>query len=334
MSALTTPSAAPAATSRGAGLTWLRSALRSRRLTAGLVILGVLALTAALGPWLVDNPNAVSEDFTEPPSGEHWLGTTQTGQDVFKQLVVSARGTLVIGFGAALIATAISIVIGIGGGFLGGLADDLFSLLSNVFLVIPGLPLVIVVAAYVQGGSWATVLVIALTSWAASARVLHAQTLSLRTRDYVLAARVYGESRWRIVLVEILPNAVAIIVSQFIFAVIFAVLTQAGLAFIGLDNPSNLTWGTMLYFAQNAEALASGAWWWFVPPGLCIAVLGTALSLISFGLDEVLDPRLRTGAGRAGREARFTGARRRGPAGGRPRTSVTSPDTPDEEVVR
>jgi peptide/nickel transport system permease protein len=123
--------------------------------------------------------------------------------------------------------------------------------------------------------------------------VLRAQTLSLRTRDYVLAARLYGEKRWRIVLVEILPNEAAIIVSQFIFAVIFAILTQAGLAFLGLQNPADLTWGNMLYFAQNAEALSSGSWWWFVPPGLCIALFGAALSLISFGLDEVLDPKLR-----------------------------------------
>lgn len=296
MSSLTTPDATVGA-SRGAGLTWLRVALRSRRLTAGLAILAALALVAVIGPWVYGAPNRISDDLLVAPSGAHWLGTTQTGQDVFQQLVVSTRGTLVIGFGAALIASTISIVIGFGGGFLGGLADDVLSLLSNVFLVIPGLPLVIVIAAYVQGGSLATITVIALTSWAASARVLRAQTLSLRTRDYVLAARVYGERRWRIVLVEILPNAVAIIVSQFIFAVIFAVLTQAGLAFIGLDDPSNLTWGTMLYFAQNAEALASGAWWWFVPPGLCIAVLGAALSLISFGLDEVLDPRLRVHAG-------------------------------------
>ncbi|MGP4111189.1 ABC transporter permease [Streptomyces sp. 4N509B] len=308
MSSLTTPTATPAATGRGAGVTWLRSALRSRRLAAGLVILGVLGLTALVGPWLVDEPNRVGDDLLKAPSGEHWLGTTQTGQDVFEQLVVAARGTLVIGFAAAVIATAISIVIGIGGGFLGGLADEALSLLSNVFLVIPGLPLVIVIAAYVEGGSLATIFVIALTSWAASARVLRAQTLSLRTRDYVLAARVYGEKRWRIVLVEILPNAIAIIVSQFIFAVIFAVLTQAGLAFLGLDDPSNLTWGTMLYFAQNAEALASGAWWWFLPPGLCIALLGAALSLVSFGLDEVLDPRLR--AGRAARGRRGAAAPR------------------------
>jgi peptide/nickel transport system permease protein len=222
----------------------------------------------------------------------------------------------VIGTGAALLATAVSVVIGVGGGFLGGWADEALSLISNVFLVIPGLPLVIVIASYVKGSSrLATIGVIALTSWAASARVLRAQTLSLRSRDYVLAARLYGERRWRIVLVEILPNEMAIIVSQFIFSVIFAILTQAGLAFLGLDDPSAMTWGNMLYFAQNAEALASGAWWWFVPPGLCIAVFGAALSLVSFGLDEVLDPRLRVHRPR--RRGRATG---RGPAKGGDRT--------------
>lgn len=284
------PSGGPAAPLRNA---W-RTVRRSRRLTAGFAVIVFFALAAAVGPLLVHNPDAFSNDLGQGPSAAHWLGTTQTGQDVFSQLVVSTRGSLLIGGGAALLATVVSVLIGIGGGFLGGYPDEGLSLISNVFLVIPGLPLVIVISSYTKGGSsLATIGIIALTSWAASARVLRAQTLSLRSRDYVLAARLYGEKRWRIVLVEILPNEAAIIVSQFIFAVIFAILTQAGLAFLGLENPSDLTWGNMLYFAQNAEALAGGSWWWFVPPGLCIAVLGAALSMISFGLDEVLDPRLR-----------------------------------------
>ncbi|MEV5613942.1 ABC transporter permease [Streptomyces sp. NPDC052225] len=288
---MTAPVTALAAPAPRAGR--LRAALRSRRLRIGLGVLAALVLVALLGPLFLGDPNEVGADLTQPPSAAHWLGTTQTGQDVFAQFVVATRGTLFIGAAAAVVATVVSVLVGIGGGFAGGLTDEALSLISNVFLVIPGLPLVIVVAAYVGAGTASTILVIALTTWAASARVLRAQTLSLRTRDYVLAARLYGESRRRIVLVEILPNELAIIVSQFIFAVIFAVLTQASLAFLGLDDPSNLTWGTMLYFAQNAEALAGGSWWWFIPPGLAIAVLGAALSLVSFGLDEILDPRLR-----------------------------------------
>jgi peptide/nickel transport system permease protein len=163
-----------------------------------------------------------------------------------------------------------------------------------VVLVIPALPLIIVIASFVHAsGIWPTVAVIAFVSWAASARVLRAQTLSVRNREYVLAAKAGGESGWRIVLFEILPNELPIIVSQFIFSMIFAILTQAGLAFLGLASPDQLTWGTILYYAQNDGAMSSGAWWWFVPPGLCIAVLGMGLALINFSLDEILNPRLR-----------------------------------------
>jgi peptide/nickel transport system permease protein len=213
---------------------------------------------------------------------------------VLAQIVTGARATLEIGAGAGLITTLISIVVGIGGGYAGGLVDEGLSLLSNVVLVIPALPLIIVVASFVHAnGIWPTVLVIAFVSWAASARVLRAQTLSVRNREYVLAARAGGERAWRIILAEILPNELPIIVSQFIFSMIFAILTQAGLAFLGLANPDQLTWGSILYFAQNDEAMSNGAWWWFVPPGLCIALLGMGLALINFGLDELLNPRLR-----------------------------------------
>lgn len=271
-----------------------RTVRHSPRLAVGLALITLFVLVGVFGPLFTGDADGLSLDLSQSPSAAHWLGTTDTGQDVFDQLISATRSTLLIGVAAALLSTAVSVVIGIGGGFLGGWADETLSLVSNVFLVIPGLPLVVVIASYTKGGSiTATIAIIAVTSWAGPARVLRAQTLSLRSRDYVLAARLYGERRWRVVLVEILPNEAAIIVSQFIFAVIFAILTQAGLAFLGLQDPNRLTWGTMLYFAQNSEALSSGSWWWFVPPGLCIAVFGAALSLISFGLDEVLDPKLR-----------------------------------------
>jgi peptide/nickel transport system permease protein len=268
---------------------------RAPRLLIGLGILGFFVLVAIAGPFLVHDANTFSNAQYAPPSARFWLGSTQTGQDVFAQLVVSTRATLLIGAGAGLLATIVSVVIGITGGYAGGWIDETLSLVSNVVLVLPGLPLVIIVSAFLKTNSvLSLILVIAMTSWAASARVLRAQTLSVRNRDYVLAARASGEPAWRIVFVEILPNELPIIVSQFIFATIFAVLTQAGLAFLGLGDVNLLTWGNMLHFAQNDEALASGAWWWFIPPGLCIALLGAGLALINFGLDEVLDPRLKT----------------------------------------
>ena len=157
--------------------------------------------------------------------------------------------TLEIGAGAGLIATLIAVVVGIGGGYVGGFVDEALSLLSNVVLVIPGLPLIIVIAAYVKAtGTLTMIVVIALVSWAAAARVLRAQTLSVRNREYVLAARASGERTWRIVLVEILPNELPIIVSLFIFAMIFAILTQAGLAFLGLANPDQIDLGQHALF--------------------------------------------------------------------------------------
>jgi peptide/nickel transport system permease protein len=275
-------------------LTGLRAAFRAPSLVVGTCIVGFFVLLAIFGPFLVTNPNQIGHATTAAPSLSHWLGTTEIGQDVFAQTVVSARATLEIGAGAGLLATIVSIIIGIGGGYAGGFIDESLSLLSNVVLVIPTLPLVIVILAYVKaGGLLPIILIIGLTGWAAAARVLRAQTLSVRNREYVLAARASGERTWRIIFIEILPNELPIIVSNFIFGVIFAILTQAVLAFIGLGDPTLLTWGNMLSLAYNGEALSVGAWWWFVPPGLCIALLGMGFALINFSLDELLNPRLR-----------------------------------------
>jgi peptide/nickel transport system permease protein len=287
--------AAVAQTGAGTGrLTGLRAAFRSPRLVVGTSIVGFFVLLAIFGPFFFSNPNALSNTDLAGPSLKHLLGTTQIGQDVFAQLVVSARDSLLIGVGAGLLATVVSIIVGISGGYAGGIIDEALSLFSNVVLVIPTLPLVIIIIADVKSsGLVPLIVIIAFTSWAAAARVLRAQTLSVRNREYVLAARASGERAWRIVFVEIMPNELPIIVSNFIFGVIFAILTQAALAFIGLGDPTLLTWGNMLSLAYDNQALSVGAWWWLVPPGLCIALLGMGLALINFSLDQLLNPRLR-----------------------------------------
>jgi peptide/nickel transport system permease protein len=272
----------------------LRQAFRSRRLVVGTAIVGLFVLVGITGPFFITSPNKLTGADLAAPSLRHWLGTTQIGQDVFAQLVVGARATLEIGVGAGLLATVVSVILGISGGYAGGIVDETLSLLSNVVLVIPTLPLVIVILADVKAnGLLPLIVIIALTSWAAAARVLRAQTLSVRNREYVLAARASGERAWRIIFIEILPNELPIIVSNLIFGMIFAILTQAALAFIGLGDPTLLTWGNMLNLAYNGQALSIGAWWWFIPPGLCIALLGMGLALINFSLDELLNPRLR-----------------------------------------
>jgi peptide/nickel transport system permease protein len=285
------PAQAPGGGRRGGRL---REALRSPRLAWGIGIVGFFVLLGVIGPFFISDPNQIGGPQYAGPSARYWLGTTQTGQDVFAQLVVSTRISLEIGAGAGLLATIVSVAIGISGGYAGGIADEALSLLSNVALVIPTLPLIIVILAYTKSdGIVPLILIIALTSWAASARVLRAQTLSVRGREYVLAARTSGERAWRIIFVEIMPNELPIIVSNFIFGVIFAILTQAALAFIGLGSPTMLTWGNMLNIAYSDQALSVGAWWWIIPPGLAIALFGMGLALINFSLDELLNPRLR-----------------------------------------
>jgi peptide/nickel transport system permease protein len=287
---------------------FLRAAGRSRRADrrhtsrgwkfwVGIAICVFFALVALTAPLLVPNPNQSSPVGLQPPSPEHWFGTTNIGQDVFAQVYAGTTGSVVIGVVAGAITVVLSMLFGIGGAFLGGFWDNLSSLISNVFLVIPGLPLLIIVTDYVESRDIVVIaVVIALVSWAGAARVLRAQTLSVRSRDYVDAARVASESNWRIMLREILPNLMPIIASQFVFGALGAILAEAGLSFLGLGAPGGKSWGSILFFAQNAQAITLGAWWWFVPPGLCIAILGAALGLINFSIDERINPRLRTAA--------------------------------------
>jgi len=261
----------------------------------GLGIVGFFFLITILGPIVVQhNPNAFSSDVLQPPSVRHWLGTTQTGQDVFAQVVVGTRVSVLLGFGAGFLATVISVVIGLAAGYFGGLVDDLLSLFINIFLVIPALPLAVVLAAYFPfRGPLPVAIIVTMTGWAWGARVLRAQTLSMRRREFVQAARASGENTFRIIFAEILPNEIAIVAAGLVGTVIYAILAQVGLEFLGLSDVTIISWGTMFYWAQNNEALLLGAWWWFLAPGCCVALLGAGLAFINFGIDELANPRLR-----------------------------------------
>jgi peptide/nickel transport system permease protein len=268
------------------------------KLVVGLAIGLLIVLWAIFGPMLVGDPNAISTHaFLKPGSAGHLLGTTQTGQDVWSQIAWGTRGSLIIGFAVGLMATVLSALFGVLGAYIGGAVDEGFALFTNVVLVIPGLPLVIVIGNYVpqnHRGLFLIAIVLAITSWAGSARVLRAVTLSIRNRDYVSASRVSGESTWRILVVEILPNLIPVMASQFVFAIIFAILGEAGLSFLGLGASGTFTLGSILFEANQALALTQGAWWWFIPPGLVIALFGCALSLINFSIDEIINPKLRS----------------------------------------
>ena len=299
---------------------------RSPKVIAGLVLLGVFGIVSVIGRWAAPySPNAtdpknwvkhVLVDGTGPgtafpatyyplplpPSAEHWLGTTVFAQDVLSQVLSSTQATLFVGLIAAAIATVLSILFGITAGYVGGNTDEGLSLVANVFLAIPGLPLLIVLADYVPSAGSSIFLVaaiIAVTTWAYSARTLRAQTLSLRNRDFVEAARVSGESRLRIILVEVLPNLVPIVAASFLFTTLAAIGAYVAIAFLGLAGsptsypPGLWNWGEMLREGFANNAVRGGWWWWWAPPGICVALLGTGLALLNFGIDEFINPRLR-----------------------------------------
>jgi peptide/nickel transport system permease protein len=296
----------------------------SAKLGIGLVIVVLIVAFGLVGPLFSVDPRDSGYKGLQPPSAEHWLGTAKLGYDVFAQLATGTRESLYVGLVGGLVAMFLAIVFGIIAGYFGGWLDDILMLATNIMLVIPGLPLVMVLAAYVQNteglgdfarSSTLVALILGITGWAGSAVVLRAQARSLRTREYVYAARVAGEGGLRIIFVEILPNLVPLIAAQLIFGVMAAVLGEAGLSYLGLGPTNSITLGTMLNDAQTGQAVGSHAWWWFVPPGVMIALLGTGLALVNFAIDEIVNPKLRL-APKAARQQRKATKAGKGVAGG------------------
>ncbi|MHB1986384.1 MAG: ABC transporter permease [Acidimicrobiales bacterium] len=284
---------------------------RSPKVIAGLVIVMIFALLTLVGPWIAPyNPNSTAFVPNLHPSAAHWLGTTSLGQDIFSQLLAGARATMVVGFVAGVVATMLATIIGVTAGYVGGATDDGLSLMSNVFLAIPGLPLLIVIDSYLPAGGRSNSLllgaIISLTGWAWGARVFRALTLSLRNRDFIEASRIIGERRLRIIFVEVVPNLLAVLASSFLFTILYAIGAYVALAYIGVTSTAVWNWGTMLYWAQANNAPLANEWYWFMPPGICIALVGMGLALLNFGIDEFINPRLRQ-AGLSRRAARRAG---------------------------
>jgi peptide/nickel transport system permease protein len=272
-----------------------RAILSNRKAAAGAILLAI-CLFMALFPGLIapGDPNAEVFVPGQGPSAANWLGTTSYGQDIFAQFIWGARASMIIAVVAGLLSTVLSALIGVAAGYLGGFADGVLSLVTDVFLVIPAFPLVVAIAAYSKsGGNGLIIAVLVITGWSYGARQLRAQVLSLRHREFLTAARLRGERSWRIIVSEILPNMTSLVVANFLGASVYAILTAAGLQFIGLGNVNVDSWGTMLYWAQNNEALQAGIPLWAIAPGLGIAVLGGAFALLNYAFDEISNPVLR-----------------------------------------
>ena len=279
----------------GAAGNFLRATARNRKALAGAALLAFFVVLAVFpGQIAPDDPTAEVYPPGVGPSVHHLLGTTAYGQDIFSQLVWGTRLSIVIALAAGGLATVLAVLVGVSAAYLGGIADGILSLITDVILVIPIFPLVIVIAAYRRNaGLFTLVVVLGALGWSYGARQLRSQALSMRTREFLEAARVRGERKLYVIVFEILPTMTSLIVASFLGAALYAVLTAAGLQFIGLGDPNSQSWGTMLYWAENNEALGAGMPLWAIAPGVCVALLGAAFALLNYAFDEISNPALR-----------------------------------------
>jgi len=273
----------------------LLSANPKARLGAAMVAFAVII--AVIAPLIsVDDPNGFNLDAVgQAPSWDHLFGTTDQGSDIFSQVVVGARSSLVLGLLAAVLATGVAAVLGITAALVGGLFDDIVNVLINIFLVIPPIPLLVVMTGYTdETGTTTMVVVLAAVLWAFEARILRAQALSLKSRDFVDAARASGESTSRIVFGELVPNMISRIAAAFVLVFYIALLVDAGLEFLGFGDMAKTSWGVTLYWAQTNSTVLQGEWWPFFFPGAALAFTVLGLVLLLAGIDEFTNPRLRT----------------------------------------
>ena len=282
---------------RSLGRVW-RTYRRNRMGMAGLVILSLFLAVAIAAPLIY---SAEYEDPTCPctgdplltPSGEFPFGTDDLGRSVFVLTMRGARTSLMVGFAATLMSVLIGAVVGIVAGYYGRWVEILFMGLTDWFLVIPFLPLAIVLASILEPSLGVIILVIGITSWPSTARIVRAQVLSVKTRPYVERARALGAGGWHLTTRHILPNVGPIIFANTVLLVAIAILSESTLAFLGLGDPTRTSWGTILDAAFSAGAATAGQWWWLVPPGIAIVLVVLAFTMCGYALDEILNPRLR-----------------------------------------
>ncbi len=263
----------------------------------GVILFVLVVLIAVAGPLIFPfNSAAVSTTsggLLLPPSGQHWLGTDELGRDVFREFLSAAHISLIVG----LAATAISMILGAGIGIVAGYyarwIDNVLMRITDFFLVLPQIPLVIALAAFFGQSLGIIILVIGMTGWPTTARIVRSQTLSLRERQFITRVRSLGTRDSRILRVHILPNVMPLIFANTVLVIGGAILAEATLSFLGLGDPVQVSWGTMLHFAFDSGAIGRGAWWYFIPPGVGIVIVVLAFTLTGHAIDQALNPRLR-----------------------------------------
>ena len=270
---------------------------KSRMGMIGLVLLVAFVLLALAAPLLV-SPEDLHVGTSpglpfEPPSLEFPLGTDDFGRSVLDLVLYGSRISLLVGFAATVVTMVVGTGVGIAGGYYGGRVDTVMNALTNWFLVIPWIPLAIVLASILGKSLFNTILVIGITSWAGTARLVRADTLSVKERPYVERARALGSSNWHLVTRHILPNVMPVIFANTVLTVALSILAETTLALLGLGDPSTISWGIIIFDSFDAGALSAGLWWWLIPPGVCICLVTLAFTMCGYALDEVLNPRIR-----------------------------------------
>lgn len=259
----------------------------------GLTLFGVLGAIAIFTPAPYDPHERVGTPF-QPPSPQHWLGTNDIGQDIFSEIIHGTRTSLLVGVLAAGGALLIGTVVGVTAGYAGGVVDAVLMRLVDVVLVVPFLPLMILLAAYLGPSLVTVIAVIAALTWARPARVIRSQVLSLKTLLYVEAAHAVGGGFWYVLRRHIVPAIVPLAMAQLVTVASSAILIESSLAFLGLGDPVQKSWGTVLYYAQARGAFLTGAWlWWVLPPGMLITLSVLSFALMGYALEARANPRLR-----------------------------------------
>lgn len=270
---------------------------RSRMGMVGLVLLIAFVAMAFAAPLLVSEEDlSVANAPGEPlqrPSLEFPLGTDDFGRSVLDLVIYGSRISLLVGFAATVMTMTVGAAVGISGGYFGGKTDSVMNALTNWFLVIPWIPLAIVLASVLGRSLFNTILVIGVTSWAGTARLVRADTLSVKERPYVERARALGSSNWHLVTRHILPNVMPVIFANTVLTVALSILAETTLALLGLGDPLSISWGSIIFDAFEQGALSAGLWWWLIPPGVCICLVTLAFTMCGYALDEVLNPRIR-----------------------------------------
>ncbi|WP_067518720.1 ABC transporter permease [Endozoicomonas ascidiicola] len=269
--------------------------LNNPKAAFGISLVLVICVICFAAPLFTEyQPNARIARPHQSPSMDHILGTTRMGRDVWAQVIYGGQTSILVGLVAGLFVIIMGMIVGISAGYFGGAVDNVLSFLTNLVMVIPSLPLMLVLASFLdQVSPFIIAVIIGATSWPWGARVIRAQTMSIRNRDFIHAAEVMGETKRRMVFFEVMPNMMSILASSFISTVIYAIMTEATLEFIGLGDPLSVTWGVMLYNAQQTSAIRIGAWWEIITPSVALASLAIGLALINFSIDEISNPKLR-----------------------------------------